>query len=83
MTFQRALLGLLLLIAISPAPELLAKGFRTATNYPSGEYPSAAAVRDLSNDQFADIVSANVNDGNLSVFLNNGDGNDLTLTVVP
>ncbi len=31
-------------------------------------------MRDLNNDQVADIVSANSNDGNLSVFLGRGDG---------
>jgi FG-GAP-like repeat len=62
------------LIAVSLVPGAMAKGFLTGTNYPSGELPSAAVVRDLNNDQVADIVSANTNDGNLTVFLGRGDG---------
>jgi FG-GAP-like repeat len=62
------------LAAVEIAPESAAKGFLTGTNYPSGEYPSAAVVQDLNNDQIADIVSANSNDANLSVFLGKANG---------
>ena len=48
--------------------------FLTGRNYPSGEYPVAAAVRDFNNDGIADIVGASQNDKNVSVFLGNGDG---------
>jgi hypothetical protein len=50
------------------------KLFLTGKNYASGELPSAAAVRDLNNDRLLDIVSANSNDANLSVFLGRADG---------
>ncbi|MBA3832392.1 MAG: VCBS repeat-containing protein [Chthoniobacterales bacterium] len=62
------------LVAVAIAPHGAAKPFLTATNYPSGEYPSAAVVRDFNNDKIADIASANTNDGNVSVFLGEKDG---------
>jgi hypothetical protein len=48
--------------------------FITAKTYPSGEGVDAAAVQDFNNDGFDDIVSANLTDKNVSVFLNNGNG---------
>ena len=62
------------LAAVEIAPESAAKAFLTGTNYPSGEYPSAAVVQDLNNDRIADIVSANSNAANLSVFLGKANG---------
>ena len=34
----------------------------------------AAAIQDFNHDGFSDIATANENDRNVSVFLNNGDG---------
>lgn len=48
--------------------------FLSETNYPSGEFPSAAAVSDLNNAGILDIVSANSNAHNLGVFLGRADG---------
>ena len=48
--------------------------FLTAKKYPSGELPVAAAVQDFNNDGSADIATANQNDKNVSLFLNQGDG---------
>jgi hypothetical protein len=48
--------------------------FITPATYPSGELPVAATVQDFNHDGFADIATANQNDRNVSVFLNNGDG---------
>ena len=48
--------------------------FLTGRNYPSGEYPVAAVVRDFNNDGIADIVGASQNDENVSVILGNDDG---------
>jgi FG-GAP-like repeat len=48
--------------------------FLTPRSYPSGEGVVAAAVQDFNNDGFADIVTANLTDKNVSVFINNGDG---------
>jgi hypothetical protein len=63
-----------LFTAIAFAPATFARGFRTITAYPTGEYPSAAAVQDFNNDQISDIATANLNDANVSVLLGNGDG---------
>jgi FG-GAP-like repeat len=48
--------------------------FLTSTTYPSGEGVDAAAVQDFNNDGFDDIVTANLTDKNVTVFLNNGNG---------
>ena len=48
--------------------------FLTGRNYPSGEYPVSAAVRDFDNDGIADILGASQNDKNVSVSLGNDDG---------
>ena len=48
--------------------------FLTAQKYPSGELPVAAVVEDFNNDWVSDIATANENDGNVSVFLNKGNG---------
>ena len=60
-------------VAISPDCAAGIK-FLTGTNYPSGEYPSEAVVQDFNNDGVLDIASANINAGNISVFLGNPDG---------
>jgi len=74
MSHKNALSILLFLIALSPCSKLVAEIFLTRRNYPSGEYPSAVVVKDLNNDGIPDIVSANSNDANLSVFLGRRNG---------
>ena len=74
MKLKSLLVLISLLAAVEISPESAAKAFLTGTNYPSGEYPSAAVVQDLNNDQIADIVSANSNAANLSVFLGKANG---------
>jgi hypothetical protein len=50
-------------------------GFQQATlTYPTGNYPSSAAVADVNADTKNDVVVTNFNDDNVSVFLGNGDG---------
>ncbi len=66
------LLGLLAATSINHSAK--AKGFLTARSYPSGEFPSAAVVMDFNHDQISDIVSANSNGRNVSVFLGLPDG---------
>src|SRR5690348_11991778 len=70
MAFKRFLSVCLLSIASTGSGGI----FVTGKNYPSGELPVAAAVQDFNNDGFSDIASANQNDNNVSIFLNNGDG---------
>jgi FG-GAP-like repeat len=60
--------------AVEMSPQCAARIFLTGRNYPSGEYPVAAAVADFNNDGISDIASANGNDQNVSVFLGNSDG---------
>ncbi len=67
-------LAISLLAALQLAPSGSARPFRAGTNYPSGEFPVAAVVRDFNNDGISDIASANQNDKNVSIFLGNGDG---------
>src|SRR5689334_4406454 len=63
-----------LLVTFELAPMSYARIFLTGKNYPSGEFPVAAAVQDFNNDGISDIASANENDRNVSVFLGNPDG---------
>src|SRR6476660_7937844 len=66
---------IVILSTVEISPDCAARiNFLTGRNYPSGEYPSAAAVHDFNNDGVSDIASANINDGNISVFLGNPDG---------
>ena len=66
---------LISLIVVAASPRASVAGlFITAKTYPSGEGVDAAAVQDFNNDGFDDIVTANVTDKNVSVFLNNGNG---------
>jgi FG-GAP-like repeat len=68
------LLLIIVLGAIEISPECEARIFLTGKNYSSGELPVAAAVQDFNNDGISDIVSANQNDKNISIFLGNPDG---------
>ena len=63
-----------LLAVFAFAPMSSARIFLTGRNYLSGEYPVATVVQDFNNDGVSDIASANQNDKNVSVFLNNGNG---------
>ena len=63
----------LIVVAASP-PANAANLFPAPRIYPSGNFPVDATVQDLNNDGFADIVSANLDDHNVSVFLNTGKG---------
>jgi hypothetical protein len=74
MLFKLLSLVVTLLAAFEIAPTSSARIFLTGRNYPSGEYPVAAAVQDFNNDGFADIATANQTDKNVSVFLGNRDG---------
>ena len=65
---------IIVLGAIEISPECAARIFLTGRNYPSGDYPAAAAVQDFNNDGISDIASANEVDKNVSVFLGNPDG---------
>ncbi len=67
-------LAISLVAALECAPMTSARIFLTGTNYSSGEFPVAAVVQDFNNDGISDIASANQNDKNVSVFLNNGNG---------
>ena len=51
-----------------------ARILRTGTNYLTGANPGGAVVADFNNDQIADIATANLNDGNVSLLLGTGDG---------
>jgi hypothetical protein len=48
--------------------------FQSAVNYPTGLRPTAVVTGDLNNDTYPDIVTANANSNDVSVFLNQGDG---------
>ena len=62
-------------IVVAGSPRASVAGlFLTSRTYPTGEGVNAAAVQDFNNDGFADIVTANLTDKNVSVFLNNGNG---------
>lgn len=74
MSFKLPSLVVILLAAVEIAPLSWARIFLAGRNYPSGEYPIAAVVQDFNNDGVSDIVSANGNDQNISVFLGNPDG---------
>ncbi len=63
-----------LLLSIMFAEGVFARGFLTGRNYPSGDFPTAAVVVDLNNDQIADIVSANLVGKNVSVLLGKASG---------
>ena len=71
----RFLTVLITAIVVSGTPRASGTSlFITARTYPSGEGLEAAAVQDFNNDGFDDIVTANLTDKNVSVFLNNGNG---------
>ncbi|AVH67137.1 beta strand repeat-containing protein [Nostoc sp. 'Peltigera membranacea cyanobiont' N6] len=60
--------------------------FGTATNYvvgsiPPGPIPYSVAVGDFNGDGFADLVTANNQQNNISVLLGNGDGSFGTPTI--
>src|SRR6185369_11882903 len=58
---------IVILGTVEISPDCAARiNFLTGRNYPSGEYPSAAAVHDFNNDGVSDIASANINEGNIS-----------------
>jgi hypothetical protein len=48
--------------------------FVTARTYPGGEGVNAAAVRDFNNDGSDDVVTANLQGKNVTVFVNSGNG---------
>lgn len=54
--------------------------FQPAVSYATGTHPYAAAVGDLNNDTYPDIVVANSNSNSISVFLNQQNG---TFAAVP
>ena len=65
-----------LLAVFAFAPMSSARIFLTGRNYLSGEYAQSTRwCQDFNNDGVSDIASANQNDKNVSVFLeNNGNG---------
>src|SRR5262249_33289001 len=48
--------------------------FVPAVNYPVGQFPVSVAVGDFNADGKLDLVTANRNEGTVSVLLGNGDG---------
>jgi len=48
--------------------------FAPAVNYSVGSHPMSVATADFNNDGKPDLVTANYNDGNVTVRLGNGDG---------
>ncbi len=74
MNLKALTLAATFIAALQVAPITSAGIFLTGRNYPSGEFPVAAAVQDFNNDGILDIVSANENDKNVSVFLGNPNG---------
>ena len=72
---------LISLAVVAGLPRANASGlYLIPRTYPSGNFPAAAAVQDFNHDGFTDIVSANVTDKTVSVFLNKGDGSFGTAT---
>src|SRR5438105_3576058 len=48
--------------------------FNPAVTFPAGAAPRAVLLSDLNRDGKLDLISANYNDGTVSVLLGNGDG---------
>ena len=57
--------------------------FKPAVNYPGGQSPRGIDVGDFNNDGFLDVVVANNNGNNVTIYLNKGDGTFAAPTYYP
>jgi FG-GAP-like repeat/IPT/TIG domain/FG-GAP repeat len=72
--FASAVLVVLVLAAAAGAVPAAGLSFGAAAHYPTGRGPVAIAVGDFNGDGTQDLVTANANDGTVSVLLGTGSG---------